>query len=306
MLINTYTTYYKLKEIYDICESGRYCVLFIDEINRTEFAVQQELMQLILDRQINTFKLPENCMILAAGNPETDDNNDYQVNVMNDALKSRFTFLEMTSDPNEWLRWASTIVKEKDENGKINKRTLIDEDVIEFIADNPELLHVPNSTDSVKPNPRSWEKVSNAKSIFKLLGYADNILHTVVKGNVGTIASLAFMKYLGEKSNPLLKIEEILDKSGMSEKVKNKIKSESIPRLTIVSRRLINFLNEQKKLEKYMTNNFIEFCSYIPKDSMVGLIADLYNNYKSLYDKLSNIEEFLDLFYDTHRRLHTI
>ena len=34
-------------------------MLFIDELNRCEHAVQQELMNLILNREINGFKMPE-------------------------------------------------------------------------------------------------------------------------------------------------------------------------------------------------------------------------------------------------------
>ena len=51
-------------------------MLFIDEINRAEHAVQQELMNLILNREINGFLLDDRVRIIAAMNPE--DSFDYQ------------------------------------------------------------------------------------------------------------------------------------------------------------------------------------------------------------------------------------
>ena len=40
-------------------DKGRRVLLFIDEINRAEHAVQQELMNLILNREINGFSLSD-------------------------------------------------------------------------------------------------------------------------------------------------------------------------------------------------------------------------------------------------------
>ena len=54
----------------------RQVLLFIDEINRAEHAVQQELMNLILNREINGFSLSDQVRIIAAMNPE--DSFDYQ------------------------------------------------------------------------------------------------------------------------------------------------------------------------------------------------------------------------------------
>jgi len=51
--INTYTTHVKMERILENHRNGKMTLLFIDEINRCEPAVQQELMQLILDKQIN-------------------------------------------------------------------------------------------------------------------------------------------------------------------------------------------------------------------------------------------------------------
>ena len=64
-----YAVHTKLKEIDEEILNGNKVLLFIDEINRCEHTVQQELMNLILNREINGYKLHNNVKILAAMNP---------------------------------------------------------------------------------------------------------------------------------------------------------------------------------------------------------------------------------------------
>ncbi|MEE1072622.1 MAG: ATP-binding protein, partial [Cellulosilyticum sp.] len=63
-----YATHHKLREIEDQVAQGQSVLLFIDEINRCEHTVQQELMNLILNREINGYKLSSDVHILAAMN----------------------------------------------------------------------------------------------------------------------------------------------------------------------------------------------------------------------------------------------
>ena len=78
-------------------------LLFIDEINRCEHTVQQELMNLILNREINGYKLPEGVKILAAMNPSSKYGSDfdYQVVDMDAAQENRFVWLSMEPDYNQ-------------------------------------------------------------------------------------------------------------------------------------------------------------------------------------------------------------
>lgn len=70
-------------------EKGNNVLLFIDELNRCEHAVQQELMNLILNREINGYKLNKDVKILAAMNPSNEYGAelDYQVVDMDPAQK---------------------------------------------------------------------------------------------------------------------------------------------------------------------------------------------------------------------------
>ena len=77
-----YAVHNKLREIDEEINAGRSVLLFIDEINRCEHTVQQELMNLILNREINGYKLPENVKILAAMNPSSKYGSDFDYQVV--------------------------------------------------------------------------------------------------------------------------------------------------------------------------------------------------------------------------------
>ena len=151
--VTKYATHVKLMEIDDHIENGEKVLLFIDELNRCEHAVQQELMNLILNREINGYKLNDDVYILAAMNPSNKYDNyedsDYQVIEMDPAQEDRFVWIDISSNLKEWMSWAMG-------DGNIH------EHIIEFLSTFPEYFHTPNSLETIKATPRSWERVSKA------------------------------------------------------------------------------------------------------------------------------------------------
>ncbi|HBA03023.1 MAG TPA: ATP-binding protein, partial [Clostridium sp.] len=149
-----YAIHIKLKEIDNLILEGKDVLLFIDEINRCEHSVQQELMNLILNREINGYKLHDKVKILAAMNPSSKYGSDfdYQVVDMDAAQENRFVWLNMESDAKGWIKWASE-----------NK---VDRKVIEFISTFPEHLHSINEED-IRATPRSFERVSKSYKLYK-------------------------------------------------------------------------------------------------------------------------------------------
>src|SRR6056300_1692882 len=78
-------------------------VLFLDEMNSAAPAVQAAAYQLILNRKVGTYKLPDNVMIVAAGNREADKGVTYR---MPAPLANRFIHLEMTVSFDDCFEWA--------------------------------------------------------------------------------------------------------------------------------------------------------------------------------------------------------
>ena len=100
-----YAFHNKLREIDEEISKSKTVLLFIDEINRCEHTVQQELMNLILNREINGYKLHDDVKILAAMNPSSKYGSDfdYQVVDMDAAQENRFVWLNMESDHTQWI-----------------------------------------------------------------------------------------------------------------------------------------------------------------------------------------------------------
>ena len=78
-------------------------VLFLDEMNSAAPAVQAAAYQLILNRKVGAYKLPDNVMIVAAGNREADKGVTYR---MPAPLANRFIHLELAVNFNDWFDWA--------------------------------------------------------------------------------------------------------------------------------------------------------------------------------------------------------
>ena len=79
-------------------------VLFLDEMNSAPQSVQAAAYQLILNRRIGEYELPEGWAVLAAGNRAGDR---AVVHGMPSALANRFVHIDFEVDVDDWYYWAS-------------------------------------------------------------------------------------------------------------------------------------------------------------------------------------------------------
>lgn len=207
--MTVYAVHNKLKEIDEVVAKGQTVLLFIDEINRCEHTVQQELMNLVLNREINGYKLHEEVKILAAMNPSSKYGSDfdYQVVDMDPAQENRFVWLNMESDYVQWLQWAISAG--------------IEQKVIAFISTFPEYLNKKNEED-IRATPRSYERVS--KSYKKYQEKKDVIPRAVflnvLRGNVGKVIAEEFIQFVEGDYNPLITYEEVFLGESLDEVIK--------------------------------------------------------------------------------------
>lgn len=117
-------------------------VLFLDELNAAPPLVQAACYQLVLDRKVGEYVLPDGWTVVAAGNRETDRAVTHR---MPSALANRFVHLDFSVDAETWLNWAQDAG--------------IAEEVLAFIRFRPGLLHDfdPKKNEKAFPSPRSWE-----------------------------------------------------------------------------------------------------------------------------------------------------
>lgn len=148
-------------------------VLFLDELNAAPPLVQAACYQLVLDRKVGEYTLPDGWTVVAAGNRETDRAVTHR---MPSALANRFVHLDFSVDVETWLEWAE-------------QRELAEE-VRAFIRFRPNLLHDfdPKKSEKAFPSPRSWEF---AARIIAARPEPDVEL-SLLKGTVGPGAAIEF------------------------------------------------------------------------------------------------------------------
>jgi MoxR-like ATPase len=151
-------------------------VVFFDEMNSAAPAVQAAAYQLILNRRVGQYKLPDNVIIIAAGNREADKGVTYR---MPAPLANRFVHLELAVDFDDWFQWAVDNNQHKDVVGFLtfSKKDLYDFD--------------PKSPSRSFATPRSWSFVSEL-----LEDQVDEETTTdLVSGAVGEGLAVKFMAH---------------------------------------------------------------------------------------------------------------
>ena len=290
-----YAVHTKLREIDKEIENGNEVLLFIDELNRCEHAVQQELMNLILNREINGYKLDKNVKILAAMNPSNEYGAelDYQVVDMDPAQENRFVWLNMESDASEWINWAM--------NNNIEPK------VVEFISTFPEYLHKVNEGD-INATPRSFERISKTYSVYKQKkdSIPKEVFLNVIKGNVGRVIAQEFMSFINSDAKPIISYNDVFNEEELDERVVEQVKNENHTRLYISAMNILKSLESDIQNNKLNSGGFdyiqrlVEFLRLYPVDLMVGIMKDIKNNYGELYKIASENEEFIDLYFQSY------
>jgi hypothetical protein len=222
----------------ELSKQHKQIILFMDEMNSAAPSVQAAAYQLILNRRVGTYKLPDNVVMVAAGNRETDKGVTYR---MPAPLANRFVHLELTVDWDDYFEWAT--------ENKIHK------DVVGFLTFSKKDLYDfdPKSSSRAFATPRSWSFVSE----LLVDDDCDNdTLTDLTSGAIGEGLAVKFMahrKIASKMPNP----EDIL--SGKVKKMDSKEIS-AMYSLTISLCYELKDANEKKsKTWNDQVNNFFEF-----------------------------------------------
>ena len=185
----------------EFAKQFNHIVLFLDEMNSAAPAVQAAAYQLVLNRRVGTYVLPDNVLIVAAGNRDADKGVTYR---MPAPLANRFIHLELAVSFPDWFDWAVDNRLHKDVVGylQFSKKDLYDFD--------------PKSPSRSFATPRSWSFVSELIDDED----GDDVTTTdLVAGSVGEGLAVKFMahrKIASSMPNP----SDILE--GKVEKITNK------------------------------------------------------------------------------------
>lgn len=167
-------------------------VLFLDEMNSAAPSVQAAGYQLILNRRVGKYVLPDNVVIVAAGNRESDKGVTFRMPM---PLANRFIHIEMRPDFASWQTWAVDKGVHKDVVGYLS---FAKPDLYDFDA---------KSSSRAFATPRSWNFVSD---LLKDESIDSETLFTLVAGAVGEGLAAKFSahrKFVDRMPQP----SEILD-----------------------------------------------------------------------------------------------
>ena len=162
-------------------------VLFLDELNSAAPSVQSAAYQLILNRRIGKYRLPDNVVMVAAGNRESDKGVTYR---MPTPLANRFIHQEMKVDFGSWQTWA---VENKIHPEVVGYLSFAKQDLYDFDA---------KSSSRAFATPRSWSFVSQ---LLDQGSTDDDTLTNLIAGTVGEGLAVKFMahrKVAGRMPNP--------------------------------------------------------------------------------------------------------
>jgi len=155
-------------------------ILFLDEINAAPPSVQAAAYQLILNRRIGPYVLPEGVSIIAAGNRESDRGVVYR---MPSPLANRFVHIDMEANFEDWRTWA------------LNNN--VHEDVVGYLSKHSHKLFTfdPKSPDKAFATPRSWVFASDLIKTAESTGLSDSQITALVAGTVGSGTATEFAQH---------------------------------------------------------------------------------------------------------------
>ena len=249
-------------------------IIFLDELNSAPPAVQAAAYQLILNRRVGTYKLPDGVDVVAAGNREGDRGVTYR---MPAPLANRFVHLEMKVDFDDFQDWATLNKVHPEVLGYVGfaKQDLYDFD--------------PKSPSKAFATPRSWVFVSD---LLKDDDCDADTLHNLIAGAVGDGLAVKFMAHR-KIAGRLPKAEDILD---------GKVKDLQVKEVSAMYSLTVSLCYElksraEKKAKGWdsMADNFFRYMmDNFPTELVVMGAKTALTNYDLPLDatKMKNFDEF--------------
>lgn len=242
-------------------------ILFLDEISAAPQSVQAAAYQITLDRVIGEHRLPDNCIVIAAGNRTTDKSVAFK---MPKALANRLLHLEIEGSFSSWKEWAV--------------KTGIHPMVLGFLSFCRDyLMQFSSGADDLAfATPRSWEMVSNLLNTID-----DNLdkMHPLIAGLIGTGTAIEFRSWQ-KVFQSLPSIEDIFDGKEVD------VPKQSDALYALISA-MTHYASKHKNDFKRIENS-IAYASRLPPDFTAALLKDYMYMEEDYKKKLLTMPAFSD------------
>lgn len=242
-------------------------VMLFDELLLSPPTVSNAILQLVLDRKLGEYKLPDGWYIVAASNRETEAIGVYK---LSPPLANRFVHIDFGGNPfpdaddlQEWVNWA--IAND------------ITPEIIAFISKyRPELLYKFDPNRKAFPTPRSYEFSSkimrNAAS--------EDLRFELIKGCIGEGAAIELRAYMNiwaklPDLQAILKGEDIIPDS-----------------IDVMYATVVGLVSKSNKQEHY--NRLLNYALKLQREFSVYLIKLLFAKNKEKVVNAQNWKEVAD------------
>jgi len=257
-------------------------VLFLDEINRAKRDVLQAIFQLVLDRKIHDYTLPEGWQVVAAQNPSTED---YMVTEFDRALNDRFCHIKVTSSYKDFLEYGNT--------KGLNKT------VMNFISNQPGMLRGATKDFNlayVTPSDRSMEQVCRLMDDKEI---PDDILNELVAGLVGLEAATALMAFRQTAEKPIEGAVILANYKKVQKTIQAQCDSKNYrPDLVNDTKgQVISIIQQRKAVEDFSDveyKNLTAFMLDMPNDLFTDMVNQLVKIPNKLFLKLADDADLMD------------
>jgi hypothetical protein len=261
----------------DLPTSG-YGILHLDELNRARKDVRDAAFELVWERKLGKYKLPDGWIIVCSVNPPSDK---YIVHELDAAMVARYLHIRFTPEVDEWHEYAA--------------RQKLYEPIRRFIHEYPNFLG--NEMTKLAYDPVYCPR-TNEMAAWVLEGLDEDLVYEVMAGLLGTEAATSYMSMINSKERPV-KAEKILDeynsvKAKIKEYAKPKNNRADLLRMSIDD--LFILMEKIEELNEKRIQNLKEFIKDIPKDLATGLLKRMAvtedQNISEHFRALSNDESF--------------
>lgn len=240
-------------------------ILFLDEISAAPQSVQAAAYQITLDRVVGEHRLPDNCIVIAAGNRTTDKSVAFK---MPKALANRLLHIEVEGSFKAWKEWAICSGIHPKIIGFLSFRQNY---LMKFDSASEELAFA---------TPRSWEMASNILNYVN--GDIDKVYH-LIAGLVGTGIAMEFRTW-SKVYMDLPAIKDIF--TGKMPPVPS-----SPDALYALTSSMTAYAKEHKHDMQAIANS-IAYAQKLPPDYSAMLLKDYMYIEKGYKEKLLRIPEF--------------
>ena len=255
-------------------------ILFMDELNSAPPSVQAAAYQLILNRRVGQYVLPDNVNIVAAGNRETDRGVTFR---MPAPLANRFRHVNMEVNFEDWQKWATVNRVHPDVVGYL---TFAKQDLFQFDA---------KTSSQAFATPRSWTYVSESLYLDDFETASSKEQKAEVAGSIGEGMAIKFLEHR-KIASKLPDPTSVIDGSvkELDSKVSKEISAKYSLTVSLAYEMDVIYKNEDDDAFKKAINNVVRFAyANFEPEMVVFFLRTIMKDYQITFNLRTTLDKDL-------------